>query len=218
MPRFEAAIFDLDGTLVDNMRFHARAWLDISDRLGWGKPLEYFLRETAGLKNAEILRILAGELPAEELEAIAHQKEQRYREIYRPHLAPIAGLMPLLEDLMRRGTRRAVASAAPRENRALVLEGLNLHRFFESVVGAEDAPRGKPHPDIFLAAARALSVEPSRCLAFEDAVNGVLSARAAGMEVVALTTAADPEALKQAGARWIVADYLSLPEEVVSGL
>jgi beta-phosphoglucomutase len=216
--RFEAAIFDLDGTLVDNMRFHARAWLEVSERLGWGRTLEYFLRETAGLKSAEILRAQPRGSDRLDADEIGRLKEERYRELYRPHLAPVPGLVAWLEQLERAAIRRAVASAAPRENRALVLEGLALHRWFEAVVGAEDAPRGKPAPDIFLTAARRLSVEPSRCLAFEDAINGVLAARAAGMEVVALATAVDPARLREAGARWVVPDYTDIPEEVRRGL
>ncbi len=214
MNPYQAAVFDLDGTLVDNMRFHARAWLEVSDRHGWGKPLEFFLRETAGLKNEEILMMLMVEPPRALIEELGREKEERYRELYRPHLAPIAGLLPLLDSLVDQKVRRAVASAAPKANRALVLDGIDLRRYFEAEVGAEDAPRGKPHPDIFLAAARALGVDPARCLAFEDAVNGVLAARAAGMTVVALSTAAEPAKLMEAGAAIVVEDYRALPREI----
>jgi beta-phosphoglucomutase len=130
---------------------------------------------------------------------------------YGPHLAPMPGLSAFLDRLDAAGVRLAVATAAPRGNRDLVLGGLDLSRRFEVVVGTEEVTRGKPAPDLFLAAARRLGVEGARCLAFEDAVNGVRAARAAGMVAVGVLTAEPAEALTAAGAAYLVADYAALP-------
>lgn len=204
----------MDGTLVDNMRFHAEAWRAISRRLGVEATAERFAREFAGQKNEEILpRLLGRAIPREELERLAEEKETHYRELYGPHLALHKGAAGFLERLRGAGVRLAVATAAPLGNRNLVLDGLGIREWFERVVGAEEVERGKPSPDIFLAAAKALGVEPEACVAFEDAVNGVRAARAAGMLTVGVTTTTPAEVLIEAGAHWAVPDYDALPAE-----
>ncbi len=218
MEPLRAALFDLDGTLVDNMRFHAAAWVQVSRELGCERPQAFFETETAGKKNVEILQQLGfGDDPARCAE-IGLRKEALYREAYRPRLAPVAGALAFLERLQAAGIPCAVATLAPQANRDMVLDGLGLRRFFRHVIGAEQSPRGKPHPDIYLAAAAALGVAPRACAAFEDAVNGVQSAVAAGMDTLALTTANTEAPLREAGARWIAPDFTRLPAELEARL
>ncbi|QRN99058.1 HAD family phosphatase [Archangium violaceum] len=207
-----AAIFDMDGTLVDNMLFHARAWVSMSQSLGLDVPVERFEREFAGKRNEEIFPALLGRpVPPEELARLAERKESHYRELYAPHLSPLRGTRELLARLRGAGLQLAVATAAPSANRTFVLDGLELRPHFSHVVGAEDVTRGKPAPDIFLAAARALCVEPSACVVFEDAVNGIRAARAAGMLAVGVTTMTPAEVLLEAGAHWVIGDFTTLP-------
>lgn len=200
----------MDGTIVDNMRFHAQAWLELVAELGLeGLTVETFEREYAGRKNAEILRTLLGDSVDEgEVARLSTKKEERYRALYRPHLRPTDGLTAFLDDLDRRGVALAVATAAPPENRELVLGELDLARRFARVIGAEHAPRGKPAPDIFLAAAAALELPPAACVAFEDALNGVQSAVAAGMTCVGITTVLPADTLVAAGASFAARDFV----------
>ena len=121
------------------------------------------------------------------------------------------GTPALLTRLRSAGLKLAVATAAPEENRKLALDGLGLRRHFDVITGPEGAVRGKPAPDIFLACARALSVEPAACLVFEDALNGVLASLAAGMRVAAVTTTVDEASLRAAGAEWVMRDFRQLP-------
>jgi beta-phosphoglucomutase len=216
MDRPRAAVFDLDGTLVDNMRFHGDAWLALAARLGAPATREDFERTWAGKKADEIFAILLGRrLPAAESEALEQEKERAYRAAYRPAVAPVRGLFPFLDRLSTAGFRLAVATAAPEANRAMVLEALGLASRFEVVVGPEGANvRGKPFPDIYLAAAKALALPAGDCLAFEDAVNGVASARGAGMEVAAVLTSIGEAELRAAGARYALRDFASLPPEL----
>jgi beta-phosphoglucomutase len=216
MERPRAAVFDLDGTLVDNMRYHGDAWLALARRLGSDATRDDFERRWAGKKPEEILRILLGRPPApEETERLAEEKEQAYRAAYRPRVSPVPGLLPFLNRLQDAGVRLAVATAAPRENREMVLAALGIVGRFEAVAGPEGSHvRGKPAPDIYLAGARALDLPPAACLAFEDAVNGVLSARGAGMPVVGVLTSASPAELAEAGARFCLRDYTALPPEL----
>ncbi len=214
---YDAAVFDLDGTLVDNIPWHLQAWVEMGRKLGADITPERFEREFSGRRNEEIFPAVAGRpLDPVELAALAAEKEARYRALYGPHLRLLEGADALLRRLAERAVVCAIASAAPADNRAFVLGGLQLHARFAAVVGAEAVQRGKPHPDLFLAAAAAVDISPARCLAFEDAVLGVQAARAAGMDVVALTTTTSAAALAEAGARWTVPHFAALPAEVLS--
>jgi HAD superfamily hydrolase (TIGR01509 family) len=219
MRRVRAAVFDLDGTLVDNMRFHGDAWLAIAARLGARATRRDFEHRWAGRKPDEIFGILLGRaLGADEVARLEDEKETAYRESYRPHVAPVPGLIPLLHRLRSAGLRLALATAAPAGNREMVLERLGVGDLFEVVAGPETAASGKPAPDIYLGAAHALRLPGAECLAFEDAVNGVLSARAAGMEVAAVLTSASRAELQEAGASFVLEDYRALPPELEHAL
>jgi beta-phosphoglucomutase family hydrolase len=214
-----AAIFDMDGTLVDNMRYHSEAWVALSRRLGLDATAERFEREFAGKKNEEILPILLGRpVPPEELAQLAEEKETHYRKLYAPHLSLMPGAEAFIARLRSAGVRLAIATAAPTGNRTMVLDGLGIRSLFARVVGAEEVRRGKPAPDIFLAAAQAIGAEPSTCVVFEDAVNGILAARAAGMFAVGITTTTPAEVLREAGAHWTAPDFTTLPPELEARL
>lgn len=215
-----AAIFDMDGTLVDNMDFHNRAWVALARKLGLEDlTAERFQTEFAGKKNEEILPELLGRpLLHEELNQLAEEKESHYRAIYRPNLALHTGADAFLARLREAEVPMAVATAAPQSNRELVLDGLAIRSLFARVVGAEEVTRGKPAPDIFLAAAKALELDPTVCVAFEDAINGVISARTAGMVTVGITTTTSAEQLRDAGAHYTAQDFASLPSELLGRL
>jgi len=215
--RLGGAVFDLNGTLVDDIRYHYDAWLALALELGVAMDEARF-QSFNGLKNVDIFpRLLGRDVPAHEIAALGEKKEVAYRAMYRPHLALVAGARPLLERLRSAGVKLAVASSAPPDNRALVLDGLALRPLFDVVVDAERLP-GKPAPDVFLEAARLLGVAPDACVAFEDAENGVRSAAAAGMLVVGVTTNNSAATLKAAGATHAIADFSSLPAEIEAGL
>jgi HAD superfamily hydrolase (TIGR01509 family) len=213
--RIRAALFDLDGTLVDNMAFHCAAWIETARTLGHAITAATVLRDYAGRRNDEIFPMLLGRaVPPEELAALAEAKEQRYRTLYDAHVAPIRGAAALLEELAAHGVACAIASAAPRVNREFVLGRLALSAGFAVVVGAEEVARGKPAPDLFLRAAERLGVAPEHALVFEDAHLGVLAARAARMRVVGVTTTESAEALRAAGALATAPDLADLPDDV----
>jgi HAD superfamily hydrolase (TIGR01509 family) len=205
-------VFDLDGTLVDNMRYHGEAWVRLARKLGSDATREQFERDWAGRKSDEILPILLGRpVTPEEVARLSEEKEAEYRASYRARVEPVRGLFPLLEAMRRAHYRLGLATAAPPENRSMVLEALRLASTFDVAAGPEHAVRGKPSPDIFLAAASLLGVSPRLCVAFEDASNGIRAARAAGMEVVGIATGESSASLLAAGARYAAADYDSLP-------
>jgi beta-phosphoglucomutase len=206
---FRGAIFDLNGTLVDDLRFHFDAWREFGAKHGVTLD-DAFLQSINGLKNEDIFpKILGRAVSNDELRELEAEKEERYRALYRPHLEPLRGANELLDRLHRAGVKLAVASSAPPENRALVIEGLGWQERFDAIVASEGLP-GKPAPDVFLAAAKAVGVVPSECVVFEDAVNGVRAAVAAGMKVVGITTTVEANTLREAGATITAADFTSL--------
>lgn len=193
-------VFDLDGTLVDNMALHAEAFAAFVARHGL-PPLDETMRARLdGKRNSDIFPELFGRaLPHELLREYAAEKETLYRDLSRGRLRPAPGLERLLAHLLARGIPMAIATSGPAENVRHTLAETALAERLAVVVRGDEVPRGKPHPDIFLAAAERIGVAPAECLAFEDAPSGVAAARAAGMRCVALTTSFSEQAFRATG-------------------
>ncbi len=193
-----AFIFDMDGTIVDNMAFHTESWMTFFQRRGHALDADVFFRDTAGRQGHEIIRSYLGDVFSEaEHVALMAEKESVYRELYAPHLATVAGFDALVEAARADGVALVVGTAAPNENITFTLDGLDLRRHFDAVVGAADVKRGKPNPDVFLMAAERAGALPEHCIVFEDAPLGVEAARRAGMRAVVLTTTLPAEAFAE---------------------
>ncbi len=184
-----AAIFDMDGTLVDNMAYHIASWEAFCQHHHLPFSLETYYQQFNGRTSRDVLQLLFNRtLTDGEVYDFTEEKEEWYRQLYRPHLKPVAGCLDFLENLRANGVKLAVATSAPLSNLQFTLEGAGLAPFFEVVVYGALVRRGKPDPEIYLTTAEKLGVEPSRCVVFEDALLGIESARRAGMPVVTLTT------------------------------
>jgi beta-phosphoglucomutase family hydrolase len=198
MKQKRALIFDMDGTIVDNMAFHTQSWVTFFERRGRAIDADEFFRTTAGRQGKEIIRSHMGEdLGDDEVAVLNHEKEAVYRELYAPHLKSVDGFEDLIASARSQGIALAVGTAAPPANVDFTLDGLDLRRHFETIVGALDVARGKPHPDVFLEAAKRCGAEPANCIVFEDAPLGVEAARRAGMRVVVITTTLPAEAFAE---------------------
>lgn len=194
--RFHAAIFDLDGTMVDNMAWHTQAFDAFAARHALPPMTLETRRRIDGKRNREIFPLLFGRAVAlDEVRALEREKESAYRELSRGSLQPLDGLIRLLDCLDRHGIPAAVATSAPPENVAHTLAEIDLHHRIRTIVRGDEVPHGKPAPDVFLEAAARLGVEPAACVAFEDAPIGVAAARRAGMRCIAVTTTFSAAAL-----------------------
>jgi beta-phosphoglucomutase len=200
-------IFDMDGTLVDNMHVHNDAWETWHQRHGLPFNRADFFRDTAGRANREVVHWAKPDASEHELETLGLEKEAIYREIYRNQMTPMPGLLELIAGCEARGQKMSVATAATPENAALVLDGLDLRRHFVTVVSPSMGYRGKPHPDLFLAAAQAMGLPPEQCVVFEDAPLGIEAAANAGMRAVGVTTMLDTAALYAPNVVFSVADF-----------
>ena len=204
-----AAIWDVDGTLVDTAEQHFRAWSAVSAERGRPFSRDDFMR-TFGRRNPDIIHILFGNaLTGRDAEELADRKEVLYREAAAGGVELLPGVRPLLEGLDRLGFRQAIGSSAPRANLELILRLTGVERFFPAVAAMEDVQRGKPDPQVFLVAADRLGVPPHRCVVLEDATAGVQAAKNGGMKCVAVRFVGhhSAETLRQAGAD-LVADSL----------
>jgi HAD superfamily hydrolase (TIGR01509 family) len=205
--------------MVDNMQYHVDAWIEMGKKLGHELTREHIQREFSGRKNEELFPPLAGRaLSVSEIQELAEEKEARYRELFAPHVRLLDGLAAFLDLLDARGIAVGIATAAPAKNRALVIDRLGLAARIKVIVGAEQVQRGKPAPDLFLAAAQQLGCDPSATLVFEDAVLGVQAGRAAGMTVCGVTTGEPSEVLLAAGANFTIRDFTELKESVLEGV
>jgi beta-phosphoglucomutase len=180
-----AFIFDMDGTMIDNMDFHVRSWEATVQKLGGTLTGEALRKELYG-KNEEVLvRIFGAErFMAEELHQIGLDKEADYRALYAPHIQFIAGLEPFLTAAKEMGIAMAIGTASNQQNVDFVMSSLQLHRFIDVVIGADDVQYSKPHPETYLAAAEKLGAAPENCIVFEDVPKGIETAANAGMKAV----------------------------------
>ncbi len=189
--REQTFIFDLNGTIIDDMHFHTKAWFQLfNDELGANLTWDEVKMEMYG-KNPEVLERVFGKGKFSEKEADKWSmiKEKRYQEEYRPHMALINGLDDFFENAKNKGVKMAIGSAAIPFNVDFVLDNLKIRDYFQTIVTADNVKISKPHPETFLLGAQELGANPEDCVVFEDAPKGVEAAQNAGMKAVVLTTA-----------------------------
>jgi beta-phosphoglucomutase family hydrolase len=190
----KAFLFDLNGTMIDDMEYHIVAWSGIlNNDLGAGLTREQVKAEMYGRNDEVLIRIFGKErFTKEEMDTLSLEKEKRYQAAYLPVLKLIPGLDGFLEKAKAEAIKMAIGSAAIPFNIDFVLDNLKLRRYFKTVVSANDVVTSKPHPETYLKAASLLNVEAKDCLVFEDAPKGVEAALNAGMQAVVLTTMHEP--------------------------
>ena len=185
-----AVLWDLDGTLVDSAEFHWLSWRDTMAAEGVSLTYHQFL-DSFGQKNDRILPGWLGPgADAGRIRRVGHAKEAEYRRLASVHgLTALPGASSWVRRLHAQGWQQAIASSAPGENVGVMLRALALDGMFEAIVSAEDVTRGKPDPQVFLAAAERLGVPRDRCIVVEDAAVGVQAARSAGMRCIGASRA-----------------------------
>ena len=194
--RTAALIFDMDGTMVDSMPWHAKSWVEFTRRHGIAIEVEDLLARTTGRNGHECMReLFAREIEEQESLRLVHEKESIYRELFAPVFAEVAGFRAFARQAAGKGLKIGVGTAGDRHNIAFAFSHLALEPAPHAVVGGDEGLPGKPEPAIFLEAARRMGVDPADCIVFEDAPFGIEAARRAGMRAVAICTSHTPQQL-----------------------
>lgn len=209
---YKAFLFDLNGTMVDDMRHHVLAWYDIlNNTLEAGLSYEEVKAQMYGKNEELFVRVFGNDrYTAAEVEEHSMEKERRYQQSYLPELRLINGLPELLDQAHKQGIKMAIGSAAIPFNINFVIDNLNIRHYFSTIVSAKDVAFSKPDPTTYLQCAENLGVAIKDCLVFEDAPKGVEAAQNAGMDCIVLTTLHDAHEFAQyTNVVKIVSDYTS---------
>lgn len=213
-----AFIFDMDGTLVDNMHFHTESWGKMLAENGVQFNAHDFLVKTAGKTSREILPMIFGDVSDQRILELADRKDAIYHEIFKPHRKLVAGALDFLSSSRRLGIKLAVATASPIPNVEFILDGLSIRSYFDAVITAADIEQGKPHPEAFLKSSEKLKVSPANCLVFEDAIGGFEAAHRAGMQSIGIATVNSiDEIMRQKSVVSAHRDFLNLiPQSLIT--
>ncbi|MFF8771381.1 HAD family hydrolase [Kitasatospora sp. NPDC015120] len=211
---YELVIFDNDGVLVDSEPLSNRLLAEYLTELGYPTTTEDSYRDFMGTAAHRVHDVIAERYDGARLpEGFDDAFHARVFDAFATGLAPVRGADALLKELQRRAVPYCLASSAHHSwiRAALDVTGLRGHLAEERIFSAQDVGVGKPAPDLFLHAARTLGVDPAACLVLEDSPNGVLAARAAGMDVYGYTALTDPAKLTAAGATGLIAGLDEVP-------
>jgi beta-phosphoglucomutase len=197
--KYKAFLFDLNGTMIDDMDYHIRAWHRIFNSLGANLTMEQAKAECYGKNHEVIERVFPGRFSLEEKDKMSIDKETQYQHEFRPYLKLLNGLDDFLKQAKENNIKMAIGSAAIMFNIDFVLDGLNIRHYIDAIVSADDVAFSKPNPETFTRCAELLNVLPKDCLVFEDAPKGVEAAANAGMDCIVLTTMHTAEEFEEYG-------------------
>jgi HAD superfamily hydrolase (TIGR01509 family) len=197
-----AVIFDMDGLLIDSEPLWRLAEVEVFNAIGVPLSDELALT-TMGLRTDEVVEHWYARHPWQgcSLKEVEARIDSRVVELVRQRAGPLPGVREVIAYFKARGLPLAIASSSSSEIIAAVVHHFDLSSAFDVLQSAEHEPYGKPHPGVYIAAAHALGVSPTDCLAFEDSANGLLAAKAARMRCIAV-----PEPAVRNDRRFCIAD------------
>ena len=204
-----SAIFDMDGTLVDNTPYHFKSWHALFEKYNLGQlSIDTYHQEISGIPIMDTLkRLFPGDGQAQ-LKALLKEKEDVYKSLYAPFVAPVNGLENFLTELKNAGIKMAMASSATVDDINFILSHVAIREDFNAIIDGSRVSKSKPNPQIFLKAAEELNARPEDCVVFEDSIAGIKAANAAGMKVVGITTGNTADKLQPSDL--VITDYTDL--------
>lgn len=213
-----AAIFDMDGTLINNTPYHFKSWQALYKKYGMGElSRETYYTVVSGVPVIETIRRVFGEGRNEDqLKALLNEKEEFYRKIYAPHIQPINGLENFLTELKNAGVKIAMGTSATEEDINFVFDHIPIRDDFSVIINSTMVTKPKPDPQVYIKAAKALNVPPERCIVFEDSLAGIKSGNTAGMKVVGITTGHTAAELQPVNL--VINDYSELTAQKLAAL
>lgn len=207
----DAALFDLDGTLVDSERVHRAAWLSFFDSRGWAVSEQTYAEHFLGRRGADTFRNLDGPWQGHDPDALLAEVLTHLADVeLEPE--PVRGAAELIRSVHAKEIPVGVVTSAVRSWVDSSLDVLGVADLVSTVVGAEDVRAGKPDPEGYLLVCRRLGVDPGRVCAFEDSTSGVAAAVAAGISpVIGVLTTTPAASLRAAGAHHLIDDLVFGP-------
>jgi HAD superfamily hydrolase (TIGR01509 family) len=206
----QAAIFDLDGVVIDSEPIHELSLVIVSEELGrrisWEETKQF--KGSTELDCARLLIEITG-TNERDVQKVCRLRLEAFRSHYN-EIKLVAGSLEFLELCQRAGWLTALTTSAPREFQELAFDQFDLSRYFQVAITGDDVKRGKPHPEPYLKTAEKLGRTPSDCLVIEDSKNGVRSAKAAGCITVGLATSFTADTLAAAGGDLVVETFEEL--------
>ena len=215
-----AALFDMDGVLVNSNPFHVQKWIELLEERNIPFDPAAVPGQILGKHNDDAFRLYFGSsISPAQMRQLGAELEAKFRRTFRPHARALPGLESLLRELDAAGIKMAVASSAIRDNVEFMVDVLGFRHFFRCLVTGDDVQSPKPSPEIYLKAARILDVEPASCVGFEDSPVGIEAVKSAGMKCVAIaSTFSLHELLHKTRADRVVEGFENLSLENICGL
>ena len=192
-----AAIFDLDGVIVNTVPLHFKAWQRMFKEYGKDFSFEDYKQKVDGIPRIDGARAILRDLDRDGLQRAGDKKQGYFLEyLYKEDIPVYAGTVSLIKDFKKEGLKVAVISSS--KNCLPILKKTNLADLFNVIITGNDITKGKPDPQAFFMAADKMSAGPEGCVVFEDAVLGVEAAKRAGMRCVGIDRYGKPERLNKA--------------------
>ncbi|MBD1366912.1 HAD family phosphatase [Mucilaginibacter sp. ZT4R22] len=202
-----AAIFDMDGTLIDNTPFHYKAWQLLFKKYNMPElSRETYKGEISGVPIANTVRRYFADADESLIKTIAHEKQAFYQQEFLPFLRPINGLENFLVELKGAGIKMAVATSSDMADVDFIFDTIPIRQYFDAIVTGDMVNEPKPSPQIFFKAAELLNTPPAKCIVFEDSTSGLQAGNNAGMKVVGITTSHPAETVARV-ASLVINDY-----------
>ena len=203
----KAFIFDMDGTIVNNIPYHTKAWLQFLNRYDIQIKEEELHPKIFGVSEEIMPRFFGKDLSPERNKSLGNEKEALYRNLYTDIIEELPGLTHLLQIAKKKNIALALATMSDPQNISFIVDKLGIRSLFDVIAGAERITRGKPHPEIYELVLSTLGINPEDAIVFEDSQGGILSAKAAGIKVVGICTTHSKEQFKEWGVDVCVSDF-----------
>ena len=209
-------IFDMDGTIVDSLPYHYKAW-KIFFRENKVENFSEKLKEYKGGGTLDLMTAVYGDkYSRNELKIMTDDKEIIFRQIYKNNVEPIKGFMKMFEFIKSKKIFVGLASNAIRKNVKMILNELKIYEEFDSIICGDEVKKGKPNPEMFDETVNRFKLKKKECLIFEDSVEGVSAAVNSKVDVIGITSSTSREVLRDGGCKLTMDDYLNFDISTVN--
>lgn len=196
MSDLKGFIFDMDGVVVDNHKYHFKAWMEFSQKHKFPLNEQIYRDKFNGKTNKDLFQMIFGDISQDQIDAYAQEKESNYQKLYEAEMKPLKGLIDFLDFLTSHKYKVALGTSAPTSNVDFTLDKLFLRKYFHTIVDGPQVSKGKPDPQVYLMCAAKLGLDPKNCVVFEDSLAGLESGKNAGCKIVGVATSHEAYELK----------------------